>query len=276
MKSVVALTNFTPLSINAVNYAADVAALIHADLQIINVCELPIAFSEVPLPVYDIERMVKDAERQMADLKQNITYRLPNQINIETVVKQGDILAEVNRYCEEVQPYAVVMGSETATAFEQIMFGGKTVTAVHQLHWPVMVVPADAQFKGFKKIGLACDFKNVVDSIPAAEIKSMVHDFNAELHVVNVYPEKMGDTYNASNLAEAGLLQTMLQELNPTYHFVSDNDVEDGINDFADKNNLDMLIIIPKKHLLINKIFRHSHSKRMVLHMHVPVLTIHE
>jgi nucleotide-binding universal stress UspA family protein len=276
MKTIVALTNFTPLSVNAVNYAADVAAFVHADLQIINVCELPIAFSEVPLPVYDIERMVKDAERQLADLKQHILYRLPNQINIETVVKQGDILAEVNRYCEEVQPYAVMMGAETATAFEQLLFGGKTITAVHQLHWPVMVVPEDVQFKGFKKIGLASDFKNVVDSIPAAEIKMMVHDFNAELHVVNVYPEKAGDMFNASNVAESGLLQTLLQDLNPTYHFVSDNDVEEGINDFADKNQLDMLIIIPKKHLLINKIFRQSQSKRMVLHMHVPVLSIHE
>jgi K+-sensing histidine kinase KdpD len=116
----------------------------------------------------------------------------------------------------------------------------------------------------------------VVDSIPAAEIKMMVHDFNAELHVVNVYPEKAGDMFNASNVAESGLLQTLLQDLNPTYHFVSDNDVEEGINDFADKNKLDMLIIIPKKHLLINKIFRQSQSKRMVLHMHVPVLSIHE
>jgi hypothetical protein len=276
MNTILALTNFTPISINAVNYAADVAALMNAELQIINVCELPVAFTEVPLPTYDVDRLVKDAERQLADLKQAVFNRLPKLISIETVVKQGDILSEINRYCEDLQPFAVVMGAETASSFEQFMFGGKTVSAVHKLHWPIMVVPEDVQFKGIKKIGLACDFKNVIDSVPATEIKMMVHNFNAELHVVNVYPEKLGGDYSASDVAESGLLQTMLQDVNPLYHFISDNDVEEGINDFADKNELDMLIIIPKKHLLINKIFQHSYSKRMVLQMRVPVLAIHE
>jgi len=276
MNTILALTNFTPISINAVNYAADVAALMNAELQIINVCELPVAFTEVPLPTYDVDRLVKDAERQLADLKQAVFNRLPKLISIETVVKQGDILSEINRYCEDLQPFAVVMGAETASSFEQFMFGGKTVSAVHKLHWPIMVVPKDVQFKGIKKIGLACDFKNVIDSVPATEIKMMVHNFNAELHVVNVYPEKLGGDYSASDVAESGLLQTMLQDVNPLYHFISDNDVEEGINDFADKNELDMLIIIPKKHLLINKIFQHSYSKRMVLQMRVPVLAIHE
>ena len=276
MNTILALTNFTPISINAVNYAADVAAFIHAELQIINICELPVAFTEVPLATYDVDALVKNAERQLADLKQTVANRLPNLISIETIVKQGDILSEINRYCEELQPFAVVMGAETATSFEQFMFGGKTVSAVHQLQWPIMVVPEDVQFKGIKKIGLACDFKNVIDSVPAAEIKMMVHNFNAELHVVNVYPEKLGGSLSASDVAESGLLQTMLQYLNPLYHFISDNDVEQSINDFADKNELDMLIIIPKKHLLINKIFQHSYSKRMVLQMRVPVLAIHE
>jgi nucleotide-binding universal stress UspA family protein len=276
MNTILALTNFTPISINAVNYAADVAALMNAELQIINVCELPVAFTEVPLPTYDVDRLVKDAERQLADLKQAVFNRLPKLISFETVVKQGDILSEINRYCEDLQPFAVVMGAETASSFEQFMFGGKTVSAVHKLHWPIMVVPEDVQFKGIKKIGLGCDFKNVIDSVPASEIKMMVHNFNAELHVVNVYPEKLGGDYSASDVAESGLLQTMLQDVNPLYHFISDNDVEEGINDFADKNELDMLIIIPKKHLLINKIFQHSYSKRMVLQMRVPVLAIHE
>jgi hypothetical protein len=33
--------------------------------------------------------------------------------------------------------------------------------------------------------------------------------------VVNVYPEKLGGDYSASDVAESGLLQTMLQDVNP-------------------------------------------------------------
>jgi len=52
--------------------------------------------------------------------------------------------------------------------------------------------------------------------------------------------------------------------------------MEKGITDFAEQQKIDLLITVPKKHNLLSKLFQHSHSKRLVLQAHVPVLSIHE
>ena len=71
-------------------------------------------------------------------------------------------------------------------------------------------------------------------------------------------------------------MQEMLRRMKPKYHFINEPVIEKGIIDFAEKNNLDLLIIIPKYHGLINRIFKYSHSKQLVLHAHIPVMSLHE
>ena len=67
-----------------------------------------------------------------------------------------------------------------------------------------------------------------------------------------------------------------MEELRPIYHFIKDDDVEKGLNEFAENNKLDLLIVVPKKHSLLGKIFQPSHTKQLVLHTHIPVMAIHE
>ena len=53
-------------------------------------------------------------------------------------------------------------------------------------------------------------------------------------------------------------------------------DIEDGINEFAIKNELDLVITIPKKHNSIERIFKETSSKQLIYHGNVPILCMHE
>jgi nucleotide-binding universal stress UspA family protein len=72
------------------------------------------------------------------------------------------------------------------------------------------------------------------------------------------------------------LLHTMLEEAKPAYHFIEHADIEDGINEFAEKNNIDLIITIPKKHRLLEGVFKASSTKQLVYQSHVPVMCVHE
>jgi nucleotide-binding universal stress UspA family protein len=78
-----------------------------------------------------------------------------------------------------------------------------------------------------------------------------------------------------SNL-ESGYLDSLLQDLHPRYHFLQKEDVVDAITEFSETNNLDLVIVIPKKHKLLEGIFHKSSSAGLVKHSHVPVIAIHE
>jgi nucleotide-binding universal stress UspA family protein len=275
MKTIVAPTDFSAISLNAVNYAADLACVIGADLALIHVYSIPVVISEVPVPAYSLTSLITDAEEQMKQLKEKIMFSTRDRIKINTEVTSGDVISEVDDYCAKVNPYAVVMGAESTGTLERFLLGGKTISAMKHFSWPLIIVPPDIKFTNIRKIGLACDFRKVVETIPVKEIRSLMEKFHAEFHVLHVSTES-GDSFSDETVEESRWLQDIIGEFNPKYHFINDIDIEKGIVEFTERNNLDLLIIIPKKHNLINKIFQHSHSRRLVLHTHVPVMAVHE
>lgn len=278
MQTIIAPTNFSPASINAVNYAADMASVIGARLCLMHVFAMPLAFSEVPAPSTSFTEMEEEAEKELQKLKEKIAARADGRIDIDTEIRTGYVIPEVEEYCENIHPYAVVVGAESAGALERFFSGGRTTGALEQLHCPVIVVPPGITFSSIRKIGLACDLRNVVETIPFAQIKKLVHEFKAELHIIHVnnVTEKV---FDPDTIAETGWLQDILGELKPKYHFIKfakEEDMEKCIDDFAEQNNIDLLIVVPKKHNLLSRLFQRSHAKRLVLQAHVAVLSIHE
>ncbi|MFN8253111.1 MAG: universal stress protein [Ferruginibacter sp.] len=278
MKTILAPTNFSALSLNAVNYAADLARIIGARLCLMHIFPMTMAFSEVPAPGNSMMQMEEEAGEEMQLLKEKIFNRTGGKVAIDTEIRTGYVVTEVENYCEQVQPYAVVVGAESAGSLERFFLGGRTTGTIREISCPVIVVPPDATFHSIEKIGLACDFRNVVETIPAGEIRELVHAFKAELHIIHV-SESTGALFNPDIIAETGWLQEMLGELKPKYHFLKFSgtaDTEHQICDFAEHNSIDLLIVIPKKHNLIGRLFKHSCSKQLVLQAHIPVMAVHD
>jgi hypothetical protein len=100
-----------------------------------------------------------------------------------------------------------------------------------------------------------------------------VKDFNAELHILNTGKQ---DVFDADIVFESGQMQERTMALKPTFHFLNNEDPDEGIMDFADKNQIDLLVVLPKHHGFIGNLFHKSHTKQLVLHSHVPVMAIHQ
>ena len=271
MKTILVATDFSAAASNATNYAADMASTINADILLLHVYHIPVSYSEIPVVVTPGDLM-EDAERNIADLKERLIRKTNGKLNIATEVRMGTFFQDLKTVCERIKPYAVIMGSQGTTAAERLLFGSHTVYAMKHLVWPLITVPPQAKFSSVKKIGLACDFNKVVDTTPADEIRTLVNDFHAELHVLNTGKKEV---FNPELVFESGLLQEMLAALKPEYHFITNENTDEGIMEFAEKNNIDLLVVLPKRHGLLEKLLLKSHSKQLVLHSHVPVMALH-
>jgi nucleotide-binding universal stress UspA family protein len=271
MKTILVATDFSPAAFNAANYAADMALAINAGILLLHVYQIPVSYSEMPV-LMNLEGMQQIAEKDIFELKEELIKTRGGKPVIETEVRVGNFYNELKLVCESINPYTVVMGSQGTTAAERLFFGGHTVNAMKNLTWPLITVPVGSKFSSVKKIGLACDFDKVVDCTPVDEIKMLVKDFKAELHVVNTGNK---DYYEPEMVFESGLLHEMLAPVKPKYHFIIHNDTDEGIMDFAEKNEIDLLVVIPKRHSLLEQIIHKSHTKKIVLHSHVPVMALH-
>jgi nucleotide-binding universal stress UspA family protein len=275
MKTILAPTDFSEVSLNAVNYAAQMAGILGINLTLLHVCPLTMTYSDVPPPAFYLEESISKAEKQLKELKAKILKDAHKKVVIKTKVLTGDVVSGIKTYCEVIDTYAVVMGADSSNAIDRFLFGGSTIEAIKSLSWPLIVVPSGVHFGRLHKIGLACDFRDVVNTVPVDEIKKLVKEFNSELHILHVQTEDR----KSSDLETAHAtrwLHDQLGSLNPKYHFMVSDKIEKSINDFAEKNKLEMLIVTPKKHNVFSKILKSSKTKNIVLQAHVPVLSVHE
>jgi nucleotide-binding universal stress UspA family protein len=50
--------------------------------------------------------------------------------------------------------------------------------------------------------------------------------------------------------------------------------VESGIDEFAEKNKIDLLVVLPRKKGLFESLFGKSESKSLIFHTKVPLLAL--
>ena len=275
MKTIIVPTDFSPIATNAMNFAADMAVNINASLTLLHIYQVPVSMTEVPVVLVSSEELRKSSEEKLEILKQDIAHATSGKIKIYAEARLGDTIDELEEVCNHVEPFAVIMGTKGASGVERILFGSTTQTAIRHLKWPVIVVPPGKEYgTGIKKIGFACDFNKVVESTPIQFIKNMVKEFGAELHVLHVDHENKH--FKPETPEESLLLHTLLEDLDPNYHFIDNPHTEDGINEFVETHNIDLLITIPRKHKLLEGLFKPSNTKQLVTKSHVPVMCVHE
>ncbi|MDP9229948.1 MAG: universal stress protein [Bacteroidota bacterium] len=274
METIIIPTDFSASAASAMKYAIEMAMEIKASILVFHVYSIPVSVSDVPVVLVSAEELKKNAEEQLLQLKNEIEQSTSGNTKVYTEAVLGNTVDELEAVCKRVRPFTVVMGTRGSSGMERVLFGSTTLIAIRHVSSPIIIVPPGTKYTGIKKIGFACDFKKVLETTPTQSIKEIVKEFNAELYVLNV--DHQSRHFKPDTPQESILLHTMLQDLNPEYHFIDDVDIEDGINRFAERNNIDLVITIPKKHTLLQGLFKKSSTRQLVFHSHVPIMCIHE
>jgi nucleotide-binding universal stress UspA family protein len=275
MKTIIIPTDFSPAATNAVKYGVDMALAINASVLLLHVYTIPVALGDVPVVLLSADELKKTAEDNIGRLRKDLEHITSGKLKIYTEARLGNVIDELEELCKNVQPFAVVMGTTGASSVQRTLFGSNTLTAIKHLTCPVICVPRGKEYgQGVHKIGLACDFREVIETTPVSEIKEFVKEFHAKLFVLNV--DYDNQQFQPDTPEQSVLLHTALEDVHPEYHFITHKDIEDGINEFAEMHGLDIVIAVPKKHKLLDGLFKKSSTRQLVFESHVPVMCLHE
>ena len=100
-------------------------------------------------------------------------------------------------------------------------------------------------------------------------MKNVARVFNASIELVFV--EKTGSDITAFENEKLQLLNR-LREFEPVFRFIKNESIEAGIEMFAKDYNIDLVLVVPRKH----GIFHKSQSEQVIFHLPVPAMTMHE
>jgi nucleotide-binding universal stress UspA family protein len=265
MKTIIAPTDFSGISLNAVNYAADMALDLNAELVIAHVADLSsLITSDAPGMSgwnYDEEW----SKEQLSNLQKKIIERTKNKIAIRSENLRGSVFHELKTFFDDEKPFSVVMATHSPSTLERIFFQSVTLYTAKHIKYPVLIIPAKATYNRIKNIGLACDLETVYHE-PLEVLRDWISVFNASLHVLHVK-----ELTTNEHFGEMMLTRHYLKEFNPKLHFIENNDsVEKSIFSFANENSIDLLVIIPKKHKMGEK----SELKKFVFHPQLPLMAL--
>ena len=272
MNTLLIPTDFSTVADNALKYALDMATQYQLDLTLFHVVQLAAPAMANMIYVDTMTDLAKHAEERMAEKCKSLKAEYPN-LNFNYKVETGLLLDSLEATCQELKPIAVVMGiTGDGTGVDKII-GSNAILAMNSLTNPLIVVPKNGYFRAVNKLCFACDLKNVAASTPLLAIKAFAKLFNAEVHILNIDYHNRNYSPNTQN--EIEVLNLMFDTIEHKFHFIENESVQDAINDFIDHNDMDLLIMLPKKHSFFESLFRRSQTKEMLYHSHIPILALH-
>jgi nucleotide-binding universal stress UspA family protein len=269
---ILAPIDFSAVSLNAANYAAALAHEIDGNLTLLNTVQMPVLYGEIPMPIGNYENVADEAHEQMRNLVLKMSREYNDTLYIHYEVKSGSPVYEIAEWAEKHHPLMIVLGTRGLGSIERFLLGSVTLSLSKESPVPVLVIPEHYTYRKVHKIGFATDLQDVVSATPDELIKKITSLLGAELHVIHndAHYHELEPAY----MEEGMLLDTMFSKEKPDFHFTHNEMTEEGIIDFSKENNLDWLMVMPKKHGFFDELFGHQHTREFVLHAELPIMIL--
>lgn len=272
MKNILVPTDFSEVSENAADYAAELAKMTKAKLIFYYVFTLPVPIADTPIVAVPIDELEKENKKLLNALDKKIKAK-HGSIETQLITQPGLVVEEITSFTKEHKIDLVVMGV-TGAGKTPGMFGSNATSVMHHAACPVVVIPKGYKFKKPKTIALACDYKSVLPDETINKFKSFVRLFHSKVLIFNILKPKELATYQKA--ATEVNLENALADIDHTLHFPSGENMTEEINTFVNKQNVDMLAVVPHTYGFLKGLMHHSATKEMAYLTHVPLLSIHD
>jgi nucleotide-binding universal stress UspA family protein len=273
MKPIVVPVNFSPCAHNAALYAADLARILKADLHLIHVIQLPVTSAEMGMSEYLYESMVDTANTSLKELQVDLTRHTHGKVCVEISLEVGGLGSKVRELCQELAPFAVILGSSGPT-LEKFITGSPLASLLHNIEFPVLVVPENIPFRHYHRILLACDLADLGAGLPQSLslLKELRAHFGSRFDVLTVETPDVLEGEQA--VFESEGWKEPFKDLYPEIHFIRTRKVDEGIREYLLQNEVDLVLVFPKKHRLFE--FHVSQSRKVAKNSPIPVMSLHE
>ncbi|MGE5108342.1 MAG: universal stress protein [Sphingobacteriales bacterium] len=260
MQNVIIPLDFSEASLNAARYAANLLS----------------GQKETNVILYNMFTKLNEAQttiEYLESLKQEFIGK--GLTSVEIVKEKGeDLIDSLERLAFQKAATLIILGISGHAPAALSVKGSTSLRIAERNVCPVLIIPPRAKYNGISNIAYTSDFKNIEDT-PVLFIKTVLSLFKANLHIINVNSDhyiSLNENYEAAEEQ----IKKMFDEYKPDFYFMHWYNFHEAINQFAIDKNIDLILIIPKYHTLINRVVSGTHTKELVYHSTVPVLAIHQ
>lgn len=281
MKTYLVPVDFSATSVNAARFAARLSSQTDVT-EIILLHSYYVSVYESVLPTPDmmivnnevIDEEYKQKAGQLHQLKHDLYKIVRAGVNIRAMISRLPLTRAIIETIANESADLLILGSNGQNGNNDSHIGCNVINISRLSPVPVIVVPAGADYKTIEKVVMACDFKKVTETMPLEPLKRLLNQHRVDLEIVNIDKEAKHKSTSPGYHAEETALYSMLKEYHPKYYFNNEDDIINGILNFAGKHHSQLVIALPHKYSFFQNILHNSVSCKLSVQSAIPVLLL--
>lgn len=196
-------------------------------------------------------------QQSQPSLRSKVVYGFPDVV-LEECSKNVDLL---------------VLGTTGRGGLGLKLFGSVSTEVSKRAHCPVLLVPADAEFRGLKNLLYASNFDSL-STLRVQQAVSFARHFEGQVHFVHVGP---GGEKGAE--LERKLFETCYRDARPDQPFLFSkmlsDDVTGALYEYAFYHRIEMLVFVTHQRSFWENILHRSVTQEAAISTDLPMLVIH-
>lgn len=167
----------------------------------------------------------------------------------------------------------IVMGAAGRGALAKKLFGSVSTEVSRSAHCPVLFIPENAMFLGFKHVLYSSDFESL-DPLRITQAVRFAKRFDGQMHFVHV-GEAVEDTAKLEEKIRTAIYKNKSDELPFTFDKVLGEDVVGQLYDFAASHKTDLLVFVTHQRSFWESLLHKSVTRQAISHATLPILIMH-
>lgn len=275
MKKILVPIDFSPISMNSLEYALEIAAKHNSAIEVLHIYKFPEPGHYMPEHLFTMVSNNEEANASAAFIEyvKNSSPRvheLMGKVAVNFNIYMGFVPDAIITHAKDNKFDLIVMGTTGASGAKAAFFGSIAGEVMENAYCPVLAIPENAKFNGvIRKIAVTSDFteedKKVFNYILdwSQPFNAEVKCFHVDLNHTEQFTKKMDKlAANYTGNERAG------------FSVVDESNLQQGIEKFVQEENIDVLAMLIHKRSFFRELFHYSQAKNLSYHTNLPILAV--
>ncbi|SIR69559.1 universal stress protein [Chryseobacterium sp. RU33C] len=206
---------------------------------------------------------------QLAD----IIAEKSTEIKVSRVLSDWTLTRSINELLKN-QPSVdlIILGSDDQTSFTESFVSENIISIARTSPVKTLIVPNSYHYSPIKNIFIPCDIKGIKRLERLFHQKSVIHKQDVRLSFLNINTSEKEDKNQKKELED--YILEHLTEIPSSIHYSHDENIIQGILNFAASDKSDLIIALPGKHSFLYYLASRSISEGIYQNTCQPVLIL--
>lgn len=274
MKNILALTDFSQCSRNAIQYAMHFLKDEPCHFHIMHIHKsggfmLDDLMSSATANVF--ESVLEAEKERLQNLLDELQERSQNDMHsFETILDYNSFIDATDKIIKEKQIDLLVAGFNGVSNASEILFGSHTLSIIRRINCKTLVIPEEVKFHHPKTILLPLDAKDDIKSDAFSNLLNTAKAHHLHVHILRVYEKgHEGNHYDESYLIK------QYKDITYTYHVIENVPLDYAKSCYTQLYEIDMIGLIVQKESIFERLFKHSSTTAISKTLQRPLLVVH-